>query len=177
MRVGHDADHDRRHAVQHVGGKANGVAEAIAAKLREIDACAHAERNSEKAGEAKNEGRADDGVGHSAARFAHRFRSLRQESPVDRADAAVDQIGEDREQRHQHEDDGQNRHAGHDMVGDTAPQSDRRNACAARHFGRSQALALEGWPRVTVQTSSRASAFTTIVTRNSARPISIKAER
>src|SRR5208282_6511924 len=41
----------------------------------------------------------------------------------------------------------------------------------------SQARLLAGWPRVTLHTMSRASALTTIVTKNSARPISINAER
>src|ERR1700690_933625 len=40
-----------------------------------------------------------------------------------------------------------------------------------------QAMLRAGWPRVTLHTMSRASALITMVTKNSARPISIKAER
>ena len=54
---------------------------------------------------AKNDHRADDGVRHAAAGFAHRLRSLGQEGEIDRADALVNQIGKDGEERQKHEHD------------------------------------------------------------------------
>ena len=109
--------------------------------------------------------------------FAHGFWSLREKGPVDRADAAVDEIGKYREQRRQHQDHCKHGHSGHDVVGDAAPQGNGRHGVQRGTFWSSQAFALEGWPRVTVQTSKRASALTTIVTRNRARPISMSDER
>ena len=127
-RVGHNADDDRGHSVQHVGRKANDVAEAVASVLREVDTGAHSHRHSQNTGQGQDESRANDSVGHSAAGFANRFRGLREKGPVNRADTAVDQIGEDREQGHQHQDDREHGHAGHHMVGAAAPQSDGRDA-------------------------------------------------
>src|ERR1700689_1744651 len=92
--VGHDADHDGRHAVENVCGEANDIAETIASEFREVDASAHAYGNSDNAGEREDERGADDGIGHSPARLAHRFWSLSEEGPVQRAHSAVDQIGE-----------------------------------------------------------------------------------
>jgi hypothetical protein len=50
---------------------------------------------------------------------------VRKAQLIDRS--AVNQIGEDGEQRHQHQDDRQHGHAGHNMVGNPPPQSDRRH--------------------------------------------------
>ena len=132
--VGHDADHDRGHAVQHVGGEANGVAEAVAPELRQINPRTHSDRHSYNAGEGKDEAGADNGICHSAAGFAHRLRGLRQKSPVDRANATVDQIGENREQRHQHQNDGEHGYPGHDVVGDAPAQRNVRNGTLRRGF-------------------------------------------
>ncbi len=140
--VSHNADHDRRHAVQNVGGEADDIAETVAAVLREVDTRTHAHRHSQNAGQGENKSRAHDGIGHSPARFAHRLRSLGEEGPVDRPDAAIDKVGEYRKQRHQHQDDGKHGHAGHDMVGDAAPQSDGRRRYAARK----DVCGLRHWP-------------------------------
>ena len=99
--VGDDADHDGGNAVEHVGGKANDVAEAVAAVFGDIDAGADSQWDADQAGNRKNHAGSDDGVGHAAAGFAHRLGSLGNEGPVERSQAAVDKIGKNREQRHQ----------------------------------------------------------------------------
>jgi hypothetical protein len=114
-------------AIQHIGREANDIAEAVAAELREVNAGAHSHRNTQNAGQGEDERGTDDRIGHPAARFAHRFRGLGEEGPVDRPDTSVNKIGEYREQRYQHQDDGKHRHAGHDVVGEPAPQSDGRD--------------------------------------------------
>ena len=98
--VRHDSDDDRRHAVQHVGGEANQVAEARAAAVfREINSGADSQRNSDHAGDQQNVNRSGDGVRHAAAGFTRRLRNLGQERPVDRTNSLVDQVSEDRAQR------------------------------------------------------------------------------
>src|ERR1700688_1858220 len=93
-RVSNDADHDRRNAIQYVGGESNDIAETVAAKLGDVNASPHSDRHAENARESKNKSGADDSVRHSAARFANRFRSLGEERPVDRAHSPVDKVGE-----------------------------------------------------------------------------------
>ncbi len=110
--VGNDADHDRRHAVEHVRNKANGIAEAIAAIFRQVNPGTDAERNAQQAGDRQNQYRTDDGIRHAAADFARRHGSLRQEGPVDRTYALVDQVAEDRHQRREYQDHGENRESG-----------------------------------------------------------------
>ena len=58
------------------------------------------------AGNQQNVNRSGDGVRHASAGFARRFGNLGQESPVDGADALVDQVAEDRSQGQQHQDHG-----------------------------------------------------------------------
>src|SRR6266403_1366997 len=162
--VGHNADHDGGHTVQDIGDKAHDIAIAVSPVLGKKNARADPERDAEQTGDRKNDHRADDGVRHAAAGLAHRLRSLGQERKIDRADALINQIGKDGEERYQHDDDGDRGRIGvrirHVMSG---------MLC--------QAMLLAGCPRVTLHTMSRASALTTIVTKNSAKPISIKAER
>ncbi len=50
QRIDGDAHHDRRHAVEHVGGEADGIGQlAAAAKLRQVDAGADADGNADAA--------------------------------------------------------------------------------------------------------------------------------
>src|SRR6266403_927687 len=189
--VGHNADHDGGHTVQDIGDKAHNIAIAVSPVLGKKNARADPERDAEQTGDRKNDHRADDGIRHAAAGLTHRLRSLGQERKIDRADALINQIGKDGEERHQHDDDGERGNAGHRAVDYTPPQADGRNTdvrnqdrCRLgvhiRHVMSGmlcQAMLLAGCPRVTLHTMSRASALTTIVTKNSAKPISIKAER
>src|ERR1700677_2313774 len=126
-RVGDDADYDRGHAVEHVGGEANRVTQTVAAVLGKIDACAHAYRHAQKAGQGENEYRSHDGISHSSAGFAYRFWGLREEGPVDGTDAAINQISEDGEQRHQHQNYREHGDSGHYVIGDATPQCDGRD--------------------------------------------------
>ena len=139
--VGNDTNHDRRHAVEHIGSEANHIAQAIAAILRQVDAGPDAQGHPQNTGQSENECRSDDRIGHSPAGFAHRLRRLRQKSPVDRSDSAIDQIGEDCEQRHQHQNDRQHGHSRHEVVSETAPQRNRGNDLTRRGFFR-----LRHWP-------------------------------
>src|SRR5207302_5800735 len=93
--VGHDADDNGGNAVEHVGGESNNAAHAIAAELSQVDARTHSQRHAQNAGDSEDEPGTHDGIGHAAAGFAYRLRSLSQESPVDGADSAIHQIAED----------------------------------------------------------------------------------
>ena len=130
--VGHNADHDGGHAVQHVGDKAHDIAVAVASVLGKKDARADSERHAEQTGDAKNDRRADDGVRHAAARFAYRLRSLGQKRKIDRADALINQVGKDGEERQKHEEHGEHGDAGHRVVHHAPPQADGRNGYRRR---------------------------------------------
>ena len=57
-RVGGEAHHDGWHAVEHVGGEADGIGQlGAAAKLGQIDAAADADGNADEAGERKQHDR------------------------------------------------------------------------------------------------------------------------
>jgi hypothetical protein len=78
--VGDDADHDRGHAVQHIGDKAHDIAIAVAPVLGKKDARADPKRHAEHTGNPKNNHRAHNRVRHAAAGLAYWFRSLRKET-------------------------------------------------------------------------------------------------
>ena len=77
-----DAHHDRRQPVEHVGQEARDVGEAGAAVLGQIQSRADADRQADQAAEADEHERADDRVGHAAARLADRLRHVREEMPL-----------------------------------------------------------------------------------------------
>ncbi len=125
--VGHNADHNGGHTVQDIGDKAHNIAIAVSPVLGKKNARADSERHAEQTRDRKNDHRADDGVRHAAAGLAHRLRSLGQECNIDRADALINQIGKDGEERHQHDNHGERGNAGHRVVDHTPPQGDGRN--------------------------------------------------
>ncbi len=84
---------------KHVGGEADHAAEAVAAKLGKVYACTDSERHADEAGNRQDDDGSHDRICHAAARFADGLRSLRQERPVDRTNAAIQQIAEDGDQR------------------------------------------------------------------------------
>src|SRR5256885_11230112 len=98
------------------------------------------------------------------------LRQLREEAPIQRADAAINEIAKDRDQRRNHQNGGDCHRSCSRGVGDPPAKAD---AIATHDY----ANALAGMPRVTLHTSRRASAFTIMVTRNRASPISISALR
>src|SRR5208282_6857688 len=102
--IGHYADHDRGYAVQHIGDKAYDIAIAVSSVLGKKDTSTDSHRHPEQTGNGKNDHRAHDSVRHSAAGFAYRLRSLGEEGKIDRADALINQICKDREERQKHED-------------------------------------------------------------------------
>ena len=133
QRIDGNADHDGGHAVQHVGGEANHVAEAIAPVLRQIDAGANAQGNADHAGHRENQSSAHDAIRHSSAHFTRRLWRLREEGPVDRADALDDQVSENGKQRNQHQNGSQDGEAGRSPVREPAPKTDfLRGGCCQR---------------------------------------------
>src|SRR5271154_2248391 len=96
--VSDDSHHDGGNAIEHVGDEANDIAKAVAPEFREINAGAHANGNTQNAGQGEDQPRAHDGVGHSSARFTHGLWNLRKEGPVERADTTVNKISEYGEQ-------------------------------------------------------------------------------
>ena len=123
--VGHNTHDDRRHAVEHVRGEADQVAEAGPTSVfREINSRADAQGNAHGTGNEQNVNRSGDGVRHASAGFAGRLGNLGQEGPVDGADPLVDQIAEDRSQWQQHQDHGSDcRHRDHEIQA-APPQAD-----------------------------------------------------
>ena len=91
QRIDGDAHHDRGNAVEHIGGEANRIGQLGAAtELGQKDAAADADGNADEAGQAEQNCRADDGVGHAAAGFADRLGNLGEEVQVQRTGALVD---------------------------------------------------------------------------------------
>ena len=81
------ADHDRRHAVQRVGGEPDHRREPAAGVLRHVDTAQDADRDRQQRADAGHHQRADDGVGHAAAGLANRLRHPGEEVEVERLDA------------------------------------------------------------------------------------------
>src|SRR5580704_15180122 len=126
-RVGNNANHDGRHTVEHVGGEANDIAEAVAAIFRDVNTRTYSDRYSKNTRQRKNEGRANDGIGHPTACLAYRSRSLSEKSPVDRTDAAVEKVAKDSNKWREHQDDREHGEAGHQMIDEAAAQSNGRD--------------------------------------------------
>src|SRR6202521_3242703 len=93
-RIGDDAHDDRRHSVQYVRGEADYVSKLVASVFGEVNARADSDRHAHTAGDQQNPSRTSNRVRHAAAGFANWFWGLREESPVDGADAFVNQISE-----------------------------------------------------------------------------------
>src|SRR4051812_48089746 len=98
-----NAHHDGGNTVQHVSSEAHDVAELSTSVFREIDPRANAQWNADGTCDGEDHRRADDSIGHAAAALADRLGYLREERKIHRADAAVNQITEDCEQRREHE--------------------------------------------------------------------------
>ena len=69
--------------------------------LGHVDAADHADRHGHQRGQPGQDERADDRVGHPAARLADRLRQVREEVEVDRANALRDDEEEDHRERNQ----------------------------------------------------------------------------
>ena len=92
--VDRDADHDRRDAVQHVGGIAHRERDAAAVVLREIDAAEKADRHPHDGGDEQQLGAADERVGHPAPGLADRRREVREEVERQRRRPLPDEVPE-----------------------------------------------------------------------------------
>src|SRR5580698_4125243 len=125
--ISHNADHDRGHAVQHIGDKAHRIAISVAPVLGKKNTRANPQRNAEQAGNAKNDHRASDSVRHATTWLADRLRSLRQKGKIDRTDPLINQISKNREERQKHERDRKHGNARHRVVHHPPPQADRRH--------------------------------------------------
>ena len=123
--VSHDSDHDRRHAVQYIGGEADYVSQLVAPIFRQINSSADSDRHTDSAGDQQNESRTGDGIGHPTAGFAHRLWSLREEGPIDGANALVNQVSEDRAEREQNQDHSSRGRESREGIHAAPPQADR----------------------------------------------------
>ena len=130
-----DADHNRRHPAEDIGGEANRTAQPITAKLGEVDACSDSEGDTNQAGDSQDQHRSHNRVCHAAARLSDGFGRLSKERPINRSHAAVNDVAKDRNQRSQHQQHGQNSHACHDTVGDATAPTDRLHWSLSRGGG------------------------------------------
>ena len=109
------ADHDRRDAVERVGGEPGRGREPRASELRRVDAGNQPDRNGDDRAHARHDQRPDDGVRHAAARFSDGRRHVREERHVERRDALRDDVEQHERERHQREQHGARRER-HDKV-------------------------------------------------------------
>src|SRR3989442_335604 len=98
-RVGKNADHNRRHTVEEVGGVADYEASAASSKLGQIDPAKESDGDADQGGKKQQLRAADNRIGHAAAGLAHRRRQLREEVPVEGAAAVKGEVAED-EKKH-----------------------------------------------------------------------------
>src|SRR5579872_7203144 len=129
-RVSEDADDDRRHAVEQVGGVADDESDWAGAEFGEVDGAEEADGNADKGGEKQELGAADDGVGHAAAGFADRSGELGEEVPVDRGAAVVDEIAEDEEEDGDGDEGAKAGHGEHEGAYEFAPAETWTHECA-----------------------------------------------
>src|SRR6266487_2050040 len=162
----HDADDDRRRAVQHVGNEPHNEPELSGPVLGEIHAGANADRDADQRGEADDDAGADDRVRDAASCLSRRYGTPGEEGPVDRRRAFQHEVAEDEHER-EHGDEGE-RH-------DEPRHQTTHEMAAERSVGHSALLPMAA-PRATRQMRMRAMAFTTTVTTNSTSPTSNSAE-
>jgi hypothetical protein len=179
QRIAGDAHHDRRHAIQHIGGKAH------APRRRWCPRHTRPDRRPRQCP-------AGIPIRLAIARMIPEptmefampppvsptgTGDVRKERPVQRAGALVDQVAQHGDQRHQHHNRAQDGERRHQVVGEVAARLEQPLVICGTDRKRWHQAVLAVLPRVTAHTSSRAIAFTTMVTRKSARPISISALR
>src|SRR6266545_6318045 len=166
-RPSHDADHDRRCAVQHIRDEAHEEPQPPRAILGEIHPGADADRHADQRREADHDDGSDNGVRDAAPRLPGGDGALGKECPVDRRGALRDQVAENEHQGEhcgERQDDEQNRHQ---AAGEVAAQR------ATAH----SALLPTAAPRATRQMRMRATALTTTVSTNRISPTSNSADR
>ena len=87
-----------------------------ASELRKIDAGANSNGNPDKARQTQQNPRPDDRVGHASADLAHGLGILRKKRKIERTRALVKQVGEDGDQRRNHQRRRQDRQPRHQVV-------------------------------------------------------------
>ena len=95
QRVGHDANHNGRDAVQQIDYVAKDKRKGFAAVLSQKNAGQKADRNADHRGHQQNLAASDNGVGHAAAGFAGRLGQLGEEIPIQRLRAVVQQVAQE----------------------------------------------------------------------------------
>src|SRR5205823_4317975 len=159
--VREDSNHDRRHSVEHVGCEAHDRRKTLLAIFREVDAADASDRYGEQRGDRDEDERADDRVGHAAARLADGLRHLREERPVERRKALLDDVEQNHRERKQRQD-----------YGDRAERfRNRRDHLSTPRVAHAAAL------RFVLQRRKREIMLIKIVMINSNNPISMSAWR
>src|SRR6266550_6118943 len=166
-RPSHDADHDRRRAVQYVRDEAHEEPQPSGAILGEIHPGADADRHADQRREADHDDGSDNGVCDAAARLSGGHRAPGEERPVERRRTLRDQVAEN---EHQGED-GREREDDHQHGHQPAREVAAQRASAHR------ALLPTAAPRATRQIRMRATALTATVSTNRISPTSNSADR
>src|SRR5256885_16483654 len=101
--IGGYSHDDGGNAVEDIGSETDGVGQFGAApELREIDASADADGDADDAGQAEQDRRPDNGIGHAAAHFAGGLGNLGKEVEVERTRALVEKVDEEGHQGRSH---------------------------------------------------------------------------
>src|SRR6266516_304477 len=166
-RPSHDADHDRRRAVQHVRHEAHEEPQPPRAILGEIHPGTDADRHADQRREADDDDGSRNGVGDAATRLPGGNRALGKECPVERRRTLRDQVAEN---EHQGED-GREREDDHQHGHQPAREVAAQRASAHR------ALLPTAAPRATRQIRMRATALTATVSTNRINPTANSADR
>ncbi len=118
---GKHADDNRRRSIEQIRCVTHDEGHFAAAELREVDGAQESDGNTEKRGQKKQLGAADNSVGHAATRFAHWSRQFREEVPIDRGAAVVDEIAQDEEENRDGDEGAEASHGEHEITHEFTP--------------------------------------------------------
>src|ERR1041385_549544 len=161
--IGHHADHDRWHAAQHVRKKPDPHADRMIPVFGKINPRHDADGEPGERSDDKEYPRPRKRVRHSSARFSHGLRHLNEEIEIDCADPLGHRVEEDEEEREDYQESAEHGERGHERARDLPPPVMLRGLVphAANFFA-------------TLQTMSRAMAFSTTVTTKRRSAISMR---
>ena len=125
-------------------------------------------------GEPDQDQRAHDRVGHAAARLADGLGHLREEVPVERREALLEDVEEDEEERNEGQDHGGAAENDDELEKSLAPRRSRFMPPPPRPAPERGVTALTLTSRLTLQIRKRESALMMSVITKSTRPISIE---
>src|SRR5438552_727388 len=162
----HDADHDRRSAVEHIGNEPHHETEPPGPVLGEVQPGCYTDRYPDQRGETDDDARTHDRVGDTASRLPSRHGTLRKEGPIDGRRALQHEIAENEQQREHRGERQHHHHGGHRAAGEMT----------AEHAAAHSARLPTAWPRATRQIRTRAMALTATVSTKRINPTSNKAD-